>query len=568
MERILEKMQIDNIISVDDAWDKNQLFHREMESDIWEYIDTKKIELSEAEKDYIYDNNIENLNDLKIKDEKLLEKIYRPIEGNDLSLEILKETFGGKLKSCSSIVRFRDLVTALEKNKLYLFIVDINMDSSSTDFLMELLEIIESKNLKRFIIIIYSNANDIIDKLADIEKRKIYLEEKGKDFKYMTLIHPIKKRIDNKISLKNEIKDNILISYLHSGLYNFLEVKKNLDREIYNNIYSSELYNFLNKTLVTIEAGETMMDLIRRLFLTVHNANSYKNEDFLEVRKNLIMAGNVIKELNEDKIDSKINKHSKYSIIDFSINKYYKDIFTGDLFKFSLKTETDEIIVKYGMIISKSCHLLLRNKGRSLHNKKVSILLLEREDRVEFLSKNNSKMKAWRDQQNSGAAIWPINVEEAEPTPKFDVLVNKCKLLYIDDFILDLCTLNSEGKIILTADGRPKEIEEALKFKSYYSDKYFEKFNIFEKFNNGLKNNILKFSSKNEDNLEPEEKAKLDEILLNELCKENSNIEFKIENNEILLEVERIGRIYEDKALLLFQKYISDVSNRGIEDFL
>lgn len=173
MERILERMQIDNIISVDDAWDKNQLFHREMESDIEKYIDTKKIKLSEAEEEFIFDNEIENLGELRQKNPKLFEKIYQSIEENDLSLEVLKEIFGRKLKFYSSIETFKKSVERLEENKLYLLIIDINMDSSSTDFLMELLEIIEKKKLKRFIIIIYSNAIEIINKLTDIEERNI-----------------------------------------------------------------------------------------------------------------------------------------------------------------------------------------------------------------------------------------------------------------------------------------------------------------------------------------------------------------------------------------------------------
>lgn len=564
MEKILERMQIDNIISVDDAWDKNQLFFREKKIDIDEYIKIKKIELDEIDEEFIFDNEIKNLSELEQINLDLFNKIYRPVEGSDLSLEVLKETFGEKLEFYSSINKFKELVEGLEKSKLYLFIVDINMDSSSTDFLMELLEIIESRDLKRFIIIIYSNANNIIDKLTDIEKRKMYLEEKGKDFKYMTLIHPIKKRVDNKDSLKNEIKNNILISYLHSGLYNFLEAKKKLDMEIYKSIYCSGLYNFSDKALSTIDSGESMTDLIRRLFLTLHNTNSINNGNFFEARKNLIMIGNVVREFDENKINNEINQYSKYSIIDFSVNKYYKDIYTGDLFKFNFKTEAGEIISEYGMIVSKSCHLLLKKGGRTLHNKKVSILML-RELCGEASS--NNKVDKWKKKQNVGDAIFPVCVEITNSATKFDVLINQCKLLHIDDFILDLCTLNSEGKITLTKEGEPTEIKEALMLKSYYSEKYFEKFNIFEKFNNELKEKILLFSNKNEETLEQEEEEKLNMILLNELCQKN-NIEFEITEDKILLKVERIGRIYQDKALLLFQKYISDASNRGIEDFL
>ncbi|RGY64541.1 hypothetical protein DXA30_08205 [Fusobacterium ulcerans] len=566
MEIILEKMQIDNIISVDDAWDKNQLFFKEKKIDIDEYIKIKKIELNETEEEFIFDNRIKNLSELEQINSDLFNKIYKPIEGSDLSLEVLKETFGERLEFCSSIDKFKELVEGLEKSNSYLFIVDINMDSSDADLLMELLEIIENKNFKKFIIIIYSNANGVIDRLTDIGKRKAYLEEKGKDFKYMTLIHPIKKRIDNKDSLKKEIKDNILVSYLHSGLYNFLEAKKKLDVEIYKNIYCSGLYNFLNKALIVINNGETMTDLIKRLFLTVHNANSFNDKEFFEARKSLIMIGNIIKELNEGEICNEINQYSKYSIIDFSINKYYKDIYTGDLFKFSFKTETEgTVIEKYGMIVSKSCHLILRDSERKkLYNKKISLLLLTEKEGEPF---SNKKIKEWKNKQDYGAGIWPIDVD-TNKSVKFDGLNNEFKLFYIDDFILDLCTLNSEGKIILDKNGEPTEIKDALMFKSYYSGKYFEKFNIFEKFNRELKKKILSFSGKNEESLEKEEEGKLKEILLNELCQKNNNVDFIVEDDKILLKVERIGRIYEDKALLLFQKYISEASNRGVEDLL
>lgn len=384
----------------------------------------------------------------------------------------------------------------------------------------------------------------------------------------MTLIHPIKKESGdkNKSRLKNEIKNNILGSYLCSGLYNFLEAKKKLDVEIYKNIYCSGLYNFLNKALVMIDNGETMTDLIKRLFVTVHNTNSFTNKEFFEARKNLIMIGNIVKELNENEVCNEINQYSKYSIIDFSINKYYKDIYTGDLFKFSFKTEIDGVVTKkYGMIVSKSCHLILRGGEREkLYNKKVSLLLLTEKEGEPL---TNKKTKEWKNKQNYGAGIWPIEVDTNIPI-KFDGLNNEFKLFYIDDFILDLCTLNSEGKITLDKNGEPKEIEDALMFKSYYSGKYFEKFNIFKKFNKALKKEILSFSGKCEEALEKGEEGKLNEILLNELCQKNNNIDFKMEDDKILLGVERIGRVYEDKALLLFQKYISEASNRGVEDFL
>lgn len=557
MENLLKELKINRVISIDDSWEKSDTI---LEEEITEYCKQHSKEIRDEIEEYIFDKNIITLRELKESNEDFFNELYEDeVNGeDDLALGKLKEVFDEKLKVYSSIKEFEENVVSIEENEFLLFIIDINMGVNKEDSIIELLDVIENK-YKKFAVVIYSHERTLIEKLNDLELRKEYLESKNKDIRYMALIHTMNKSEEN---LKNELMEKILHSSLYVGLHNFLETKKMLDSKIYNSIYNSELYNFEKSVLKTLEDGESIIDLMRKLFLIGHHFNFSEDQNFMEVRKTFIEISNCYKDRNQEVIiENNINENSKYSIIDYSINKSFKDIYTGDLFKINLPDKE-----LYGVIINRSCDMIIRKSrtpdktiGRSINGGKVMLLIFEE---INLTKKKYNDVKNMEKRIGSGEYIFPFRFLD---NGIITTLENKGKILYLDDFLLDFCTLNSEGKSSINLI---KNSNKNLSYKSYYSNSYFKTFKIETKLNNSIKDALIKFKNINEENLEQKDKDFILNIQIEDLIKRNNNLNIIKIDNKLEIGLERIGRLQEDKTLAIYQNYLFNLSKRGVDTIL
>lgn len=549
MQSLLEKLNINKIISIDDSWNPEKKF---LNSTPEAHARNNISEYSYEEQDLIYESS--TMSELKEKNNELFFKILKDKLEKDTNLEKLEELFPNKLETFNSIEEFQE---ASLENEMTLFIVDIDMGKGKEDSVIKLLRIIEDKNID-FIVLVYSNSPVLDKNFKTNDAKKKYLEDNDYSFHYLALIHPIKK---GNLNLADEFKKSISKSYLHTKLHKFLENKKELDNEIYKNIYCSELQGFEKNLVLTFKEGEGVTDLIKKLFLCNHNQISYEHEKFLAARKELITAGDHYYTINKTS-NEKIHERLPYSIIDFSINKYYKDIYSGDLF--AIETPHKK---RYGVIVSKSCDMIIRGNEkpkRSLSKGKVALLMF---DEIEIQLKPidgeitrkqiNEQQKNINDAMQKGQAIWPIKITG---DISIGMEAKKTELEYIDDFILDLCSLDEDGKAKTNYNK-----EDALKYKNHFSKKYFQQFDIKEKIDKEAKKDLMELFSFDSVNVE-ENENKIFEILFKSRLKENTDIQYEIlDNNELKFNVTRIGRLSEDKSLLLYQKCLFDLSKRGID---
>ena len=561
MKKLLESLNIKKIVSIDDAWEEEKKIYS---LNVGEYLNEANIKLTEEEEDIAYE--CKTFKELKEKSPELFEKIFKGKVVLDSALENLKTIFMDKISCYQSLDDFKESqpFNGLEKEDSILFFVDINMNCQQPeeDSLINLINLIKKSLTDRnnFCIIVYSSS-DILERLESKERKIEYLKEKEEDPCLMAFINPLKKDSEE---LDEKLKKLILDSTLYSNLYNFLEEKRELDKEIYNSIYFSELFNFNNKVLNVIEGGESVIDLIRRLFLINHHCKIVERGDSLIKRKNLIDITNKYFEKNKDNIIYEgFNKNTKYSITDFSINNYFKDIYTGDLFKINLKDK--EI---YGLLVNKSCDLIIRKDKRKLFNKRAALLVLEKK----FLDNCNSisgklarKHKKIRDDSNTGKTLYPFETDESLTY----YLENKGKIIYIDDFILDMCSLNSTGKINCNCDFSLPEKEKALIYKSFFSKQYFNNFKPSEYLNDDIRNDFIEFKQTSEsgqlDQLSAAEEKVIKSSQVKYISRNNHDLKINITEEKINFGIERIGRVHEDKTLLLYQNYLFKISNRGID---
>lgn len=558
MEQLLHQLKIQRIISIDDSWEKNTE-EDDLEIDVLKYCETHGIELEIEEIEEIEDLDSGNFKELKNQNIDLFNKIYQyKNREHDEALKKLEEIFSGKLKKYSSIEKFKGDLKNIDPSEFILFIIDINMEKSDGEknSVLNLLEIIE-QDYKNISIVIYSNEDSEIEQLQNLSKRKKFLEEKGKNIKYMTLIHPIRKGHQN---LVEGLKEKVATSYLYVVLNNYLEEKKKIDNIIYNGIYCSELYEFHKKLSSVLSSGETVTDLLRRLFHSLYDKTLVASDSYLEKRKELIKTANIY-EKNVNIADVEITEWSPNSLIDFSINKVYKDIYSGDLFEIIIDNVT-----KYGIIISKSCHLILRVQkrngreieDRSLDKKKVKMLIFNKED----ISSNN-KITAIKKEVDKGKAIWPYKVENG----KSIALKTNNEIMYFDDFLLDLATLSSTGKSEISSTFDIIDAS-SLEYKTKYSRGYFDKLDFNLKLNNDLKEALLKFKNKEEVELTDEENKFILKELLKDLSKQNNMLKIDNTDNKISFGLKRIGRLHDDKTLFVYQNYLFEISQRGIDGAL
>lgn len=422
-----------------------------------------------------------------------------------------------------------------------LFIIDRDMSSvkEEKDAILSLLDCIKNNlKVKKFMVIVYTN--EPISDINSLESKKVYLEDNEEELSYICLIHPISKTSEEEV-VQTKFKEFLLESYVYANLYNHLEEKKKLDKKIYDGIYFSEIFDFKSGIINAKESGDTVGNLLSKAFKSIHNIKSIEIETFIESRKDLNIASNVYaeKENRVNEIDL-ISEHTIHTMIDMSINAYYKDIYTGDLFEF----KNFKGIKQYGLVISKSCHTIIRNGERSA--KKLRLLILE-EEVTDSKNKKNKAIKKLK----VGQCIWPFKYDI---TTGSAISLNPTKdnhILIVDSKILDLCTLNTKGEALVDIKTLLKD---ALKYKPHYSAEYFKKFDLSSSFDKDLKSIIGDVGS-----------GKIEELNYHIISKTN-NISYNKGSKKF--ELQRIGRLTEDRTLALYQNFLSQLATPGVEEII
>lgn len=556
MLETMKKLKISKVISIDDSWKSNK--EKYNSTKVSEYLQIKeknflkdvylKFEKKLREKeiynleDFEDDISLKSFKEIKDDDEELYDELLKDDIGKiEATLEPLIDIFERKKDiKCKfkKLEFFKKKQIKIELgNDRVLFIVDI--DINGNDIIPQVLKYFEDKETDYIMIIYSSDISSLNNKELILE----YLERKELNSNLSMLIFPIEKTSDAQY-LEKEIKNTILKSHLYATLYKFLKEKRNLDNRIYETIYKSVLYDFEDKVLKTLSDGEDMASLIRKLFQVTYNSIFFKNEAFMKNRKTLIQAANNYIELSSREHDrGKLTDKEVLSVIDCSVNESYKDIWTGDLFEINEGEEK-----KYGVIIDKACHLIVREKGEA-SKEKISLLELEEKK----VKNNKSKKDEARKKTDNGEYIWPIKVLENEESI---ALKNKDKVFLINKNILDLCSFNSKGEATTKIDQESKEYKtyNVLKNCNINIDSFYDK---------ELKDQLFDLIKERE--LSDENKNKINNILKKNI--ENKNI-FSItefSDSTISFSIRRLGRISSDKALALHQNYLFALSQRGID---
>ncbi|WP_028856973.1 hypothetical protein [Psychrilyobacter atlanticus] len=566
MHEILKQLNIKKIVSIDDEWE-----HGENEK-LWESNPVKYLEDKEEDADHgkiVKLSYYNTLRELKEKDKNLFEENFDEDDfpelysaDTPLPLKALEELFGGEIEKFCGIKNLKDEFT--QNDDFTLFVVDRNLEGSgeNEDSVLELLDCI-TKDLKveKFMVMLYSheNLNDIKDK----EAKKNYLKTNSRDLSYTYLIHPIQKK-ESVEEVKKELKkmcgtslENLIYdSYLYSHLYDYLEKRKKLNQMVYDDIYHSKIFDLKTSIINAKESGEGVDSLLNKAFRTINNIRSTENGKYIESKKNLNNASNKYTK-NEPRINLEefLSENSKHTIIDYSVNIRYKDIYPGDLFKFKDYKNKN----KYGLVITKSCHTILRKKGNDIARDvdKYRLLLLEKDkiNNHDRSDKDNHDLDKFL-KIDKGVYLWPIQIDKDSTNGQiskswFLKVPDKKNLQIVDCNILDLCTLNNKGEAIIDFESSKEEI---VKNKTYYSAEYFKGLKFDNFFDEKLKSLGLSF--------EGDEFNQLNYHIISK----NNNISFN--KSETKFKIQRIGRVMEDKTLALYQDFLAKISSPGVDVIL
>lgn len=495
IEEIVQKlglMKIQKIISIDNEWNRKP--NIDFNKDIVDVID----EMNPKNKEHLLrkvsnegfltiqdvydakDKELMDMIDLKMAEREQLppalnklNKILMELEKRGISVEKISEYDANIFKSY---------------HESCLFILDKEMDDSKKDIIREsipnIIEEADNNHLNHLIIVYSSNIGDEYknnkNKIAYV---KDYIQDERKGNLYIYKMFAIKKGEDTKLDklLNQKLSDCIY----GDALYHYMLAEKEKREYVYDRICEIDNEEIAKIADDNVIEGSNIKDSIeiieRAIKKSNENERTLKELDILE--KFNFYQKNKIKNFNKKHSDLEINNQykkyreqqdeafingiiesdlAKWENIDYSINKLYKDITTGDIFKLKLAREEKEC---YIMIIENACDCILRNQknikdvSRKAKDANIKVLLFERENI------SNIKEKELVRLLNSGEIIFPVKEEN-----DIYCLRNTGKEMKISSLLLDLCTINPEGKCFSHYD------EEIIKkYKNYYFEEYINK---------------------------------------------------------------------------------------------
>ena len=568
----LEFMGINRVVSIDNEWvakdtidlNKNitdfvEEMHPQNEKELLRIISNNGYSTL---KDAYADNNAEliELIDTKAKEKnklppnlKKLDDILKLLENNGLYVD--------------RINKYKNEIFEKYNSENCLFILDKEMDDGDNkDIIKESIPSIikqADENGVNHLIIVYSS-NIGTEYLNNSEKLKYINDRIDAPYKnnfYIYKMFAIEKKSETKLA--EELNMKISDCIYGDALYHYMVLEKKKADDIYNSICKIENDEIARISVDNIIEGNNIKDSIntikKALTKIKENENIDKERSILEkfnfYQKNKIK--DFVTQNDSLKTTCKYKKYREgqnakfvenilksdiatWENIDYSINKFYADISTGDIFKIKLLQDKDE---KYLLIVQNACDCILRNQNniqdisRRYKDGRINALLLEKCD----ISKIH--MNEFLEQFNNGEIIFPVKEKE------YYFLRNTEKIISVPQILFDLCTLNEEGKCSINYD---KEIIQ--KYKSYYFEKYMDMPGTLKSIN-FLKTYLIL------------ENAKMDEILKLQEKSEDVINSFELDkDSDGNLCVSRIGRLDYNVTLRVCQKNYYKIEDKIVED--
>jgi|LSQX01.3.fsa_nt_gb hypothetical protein len=598
VDNIVNKLlqsNIMNIVSIDNDWSVNDT-QEDITTDLQEYLKIKSIQISKDEKRQIDNDDIIAIEDLlkssneelySLK-EKVKAQIYKQgkIPETLLSLEVLLDKISEKIENIN-IEKFSEHHIDFGKFKgNTLFILDKKMSNSDSDIIVDsILEINKDNKDGNDIILIYSSES--IDDYKTNESKLNYLQRKlgeknsrEKELLIYNMWAIGKSGIIDELALK--VYEMLTDSIYGNSLYNVFINKLVADEESFKKLIRIDTKDLSDLFKDSFVEGDNITQYMDRLYCTLKNEHELNsmNHSYMKSIESLVQyerekIDNIVSDIDsyrkfrDKQIETKLKRcrtnNSHYSIVDYSVNKYYFDLSTGDLFK--LKTSEEHSYI--AMLISQSCDCVIRIPDKDIKEverktSKMQLLLFTFENIEENYSSNNLK--------NVHKGIWPININN-----NMSIIYPTAEIISIDSHVLDLCTLNSNG--IANIDYEEENIK---KYKQYHSCRFFQEFKKkhfgeeFEKLKNSISLEYTNFYKKlfedvksevacdRECNFSSQPRTEEDEIK-RIVGDKVISLKYNISFSDNKFELERIGRLELQRTLFYIQEYVYMLAKVGIQ---
>ncbi|MGK8612925.1 hypothetical protein [Brevibacillus agri] len=612
--KLIKSLGITHIYSYDDQWNKyksGELAEYETKSldeDLVDFFEKYSIRPSDTANRIISNNGFTTLQELVDSDIKSLDELIAEclvkinLRRDNRVLQSLDNLFkeiqkhGVIIEQKSHRVNYADVSSIDGK---ILFLLDMNMEETTgvNDVVIEsILEIKESRPHNYDIVIVYSHEK--LDFYEDSEAKAKYVEqylsEHGRiNFdletdKYLFLhqLWALSKtpRIEE---LTSQLVNTLIRAAFGHSLHDYLELKlKSIKTAMLELIKTNETtFEYLYKD--SFVEGELFLDILERTQKSILNkieTNDLLLTEYSQSLNNLFTISNlknkrvlneiVGKGIKNFRQETRVKKAqtglykgiSEHGLLQYGVNTTYKDIMTGDVFKIVLNEQN---IVKYGILITADCDLLIRF-GKDIKEIKrkghaASLLIFDGIPLEHEIAQQLIK---------DGKGLWPIKDEDNY------VLINieeRPIMMNVDLRVLDLCSLNKNGWASL----QPLE-EEFINYKTYFFENYYREelsewianiLNIDQYLPKGHQFGSSAAASKEgaELKIEDIEGAK-DEVFLGQTdaIKELLGVLIgykyfiKLNQEEHRFELRRIGRLEMSRTLQLIDNNLSLISRIGV----
>lgn len=599
VNKIVDKLKVNNIkkiVSIDNEWKPKQ-DEVDLGENLRNFIDKKGINITgDIETELSNDAEIETIQDLIKSDNKELQELKQEVEKHlnkktELSpaLQSLEKLLCDINDICSEIEvikKYDSDVDFTQYKENCLFILDKNMGSGKADIIINsIFKINNCGKEKDDIILIYTYES--ITEYQTNQSKTNYLNNNNdiddNDKKLLVYkMWAIGKR--NKFEeLLPEVYDMLLKSMYGNALYNIIQHKMKIEEIVYNKLIEIDTKDVTYSITDSFIEGDNIIQSLDRLYSSIKNKTEYDNIDDLYMksiqclisyeREKVNALINEIEGYRKLRNDHTIHKlktcqanFSYHAIFDYSLNKYYSDVSTGDIFKF--KTYNNDNWM-YGMLISQACNCVIRIPGNDINEvgraaEQMQLLIFKGELIKDTYSKDD--LKVIRD------CIWPILIDD-----KPFILQPTDNTIIIPSQVLDLCSLNNDGNANMNFD-----FDTIEKYKTYHSLKYYSNFKekyfgdnfksdgeiIINKFENIVKDlysevsKEIACSSDCAFNNGIEEATKK---FRKEIFEKTISLKYNICFKDDAFDLQRIGRLEPKRTLIIIQDFVHNLSKAGAD---
>ncbi|MDF2985216.1 MAG: hypothetical protein K0R50_726 [Eubacterium sp.] len=599
INKIVEKLslsEIKNIVSIDNDWSINKSVI-DTNSNLLNFLHSHSLLTEDDElelsndgsviliKDLLNSNNLK-LNSLRTTVQNIISQSELP--PTLMSLKFLLEEIEKKVPGIN-IIKSEKIDTDFSQfNENSLFILDKDMGEGYSDVIIEnIIKINDLGRIKNDIILIYSSASIIeyennSSKLQYL-RDKIQIDDKDK---YNLLIYKmwaISKKGDV-AELLPEVYNMLLNSIYGNSLYNIIQYKLSAEKDAYNDLIRIDTTELSSTIKDSYIEGDNIIQSLDRIY------DSLKSKHETEKMNNIYMKSigslisferesisNIIREelqgysnFRNNQVKEKIKlckeNAAQYAIVDYSVNKYYYDISTGDIFRFR---NFDSSNWEYGVLISQSCSCVLRIQGNDINN------IQRSSNQMQLLILNGNQIKddysnsELRDIRNN---IWPIKIDG-----QVLMLTPTSQIITIDDAIIDLCTLSINGQANLNFN-----VEDIKNYKPFHSIKYFESFKqkyfgdefkmqgelLISKYEDTLRNFFEQYNSEVACASECSYYTRIGQEtnnIRNEIFNKTISLKYNLNFHDNSFDIVRIGRLEPKRTLILIQDYVYNLSKAGAD---